>query len=80
MNFCPNCGLARAGKFCGGCGFKFEGSVESPGIQSQVPTNVNPGEFTTPQGLVFGDGFDPKKNCHNCGAKSGKSDRCAECS
>lgn len=77
MNFCPKCGQKRLGKFCGGCGFNFGEVSAAPSVQGS--SAVNKDEFTVPRGLIFGEKFDPKKHCHNCGAKSAKTDLCSEC-
>jgi len=52
MNFCPQCGSARLGNFCGTCGFAFQKSAEtSPSVPQGVwlidPSDPNRERFWT---------------------------------
>lgn len=81
IKFCPTCGKARGGNFCGGCGLNFlsfgavaeqEGSTEIRAQEASPPSN------SLPAGLIYGASFDPEDDCPNCGTPTG-GESCGFC-
>lgn len=71
MNFCPQCGSGRSGKFCARCGFAFEGPAPKAEAVSVV---------TKRQSIIYGDQYDPENDCFNCGnPKPKRSKTCSLC-
>lgn len=92
--FCIECGQKRelSDRFCSNCGQKID-EFEEPeepkrikethnlesrksgskkGVIAEVPSNVR----IAP---IYGEDFDPKIHCFNCGAKKSSSKNCSIC-
>lgn len=79
--FCPQCGTARVGNFCGRCGYNFATVISNSGAESNSDVSsseLNSNVRALPKGLVRGDAFDQNLHCDNCGLKLKKS-KCEEC-
>lgn len=84
FNFCPQCATARIGRFCAGCGLNLEelaavfaSMVDAPAVDRQSSEISEPEVLTgasATSGLVYGDSFDPDKDCSNCGSPALGSD------
>ncbi len=86
IKFCPQCGTARQGAFCGGCGVRFEffsasasSDVDRPNVshhnesvaEETVPAlEVQQPSFPIPFGMKYGESFDQSQDCWNCGTES----------
>jgi len=81
IKFCPQCGTARQGAFCGGCGLSFVSF--STATNSNVAPNDEPlldeannvddassQSFPVPFGMKYGESFDQTRDCWNCGTQS----------
>jgi hypothetical protein len=81
FKFCPNCGAARFGRFCGGCGLDFLNLGLPTPIPEVAPVeDLRPGPSLPelPIGMVYGDSFEPEGDCPNCGSPTddGACDLC----
>lgn len=86
IKFCPQCGTARQGPFCGGCGFRFESlgaALSSDPATPYVPRHsdtvveetvttweAQQPSFPIPFGMKYGESFDQSQDCWNCGTES----------
>ena len=86
IRFCPHCGAARQGAFCGGCGFRFESlgpiavvGASEPPVQGEefvgtgpmmTGTEIEQPSFPIPFGMQYGESFDQTQDCWNCGAEA----------
>jgi hypothetical protein len=82
IKFCPTCGKARAGNYCGGCGLNF--SSFAAGIEQEETLQIlvqeaSPASHSLPAGLIYGESFDPEGDCPNCGTPTG-GESCGFCS
>jgi len=81
IRFCPQCGTARQGAFCGGCGFHFE-SLSAAAAGGTAPVSAQPVDITEvaqptfpiPFGMTYGEAFDHTRDCWNCGTESEAGD------
>jgi|GEM_PF-5389190 len=65
---CPDCGAARADRFCGSCGLDFSShEPDSLAPAEAVPEDVHADAPSLPEGLTYGHAFDPEGDCPNCG-------------
>jgi hypothetical protein len=87
MPFCVECGfkLGERDRFCSSCGHKAaepvnsiptkpnsavrEQKVAAP-VLAQVNTRIVP---------IYGQSYDPKIHCFNCGSKKGNVKKCSVC-
>lgn len=78
LGFCPQCGSQKIGRFCPGCGLNLDElqlalaslGIESPRMKSGAEVDIAPipPVQTGPEGLVYGEDFDPSVHCLNCGS------------
>lgn len=84
MNFCPQCGTRRTGRFCGECGFSFPEVLES---ETDVADSIAEGKAPQillsrpglPAGFEYGEGYSEGSHCPNCGQESRGKVSCEEC-
>jgi hypothetical protein len=72
FKFCPQCGAARMGRFCGGCGLDYL-TLGSPAPRSETTTvaeefDEGPALPELPYGLSYGEAFHVDTDCSNCGS------------
>lgn len=86
LNYCPQCGTAKLGRFCAGCGFNLqdvEAVLAGIGVATTSEVSVAQQEPPAPAnagvpGLIYGDTYDAGRDCSNCGSEM-QDDVCGLC-
>ncbi len=89
FNFCPQCATAKIGRFCAGCGTNLDQLTALFAQLAPAPAATAgryaasepeaPASASTTAGLVYGESYDPDKDCANCGSPA-TGGECALCS